>query len=663
MNKLPEAFTMPFEPSTIEHLGLKLYSTLPPVIGELVSNAWDADSEKVEISLPVGEITVESEITVKDYGHGMDSETLQNGYLPIGRDRRKEESTDESPGGRPLMGRKGLGKLSAFGVASELEVRTVKEGFAICIRIDYERIRTWPVGETYKPEIIYDKCGETAEYDGTEIHIKNLKRKTPITDGYIDTLRRTLARRFPVIGTGFRVYVNGVEITKEDRRSQEECRAVWDVRNLPGSNIIDKNEGWVVEGWIGLIAKSSQTERGVDVFARGKAVELETMFGLKTTHIQFARAYVVGEVHADFLDAEEDYVSTARNSVLWESEAGRKLAEWGAGALKYVFKQWNDIQQKEKEAKLMKTEDFEIWLQTKNTRERKVAIRLLNIIVKDPHIEPESAKPLLEIIKTNVEHQAFRELVDEMENSETKVEVLLRLFEEWRILEAREHLKLSDGRLISMEQLARYIEEGALEVKQIQPLFENNGWLVEPTWGAVTGQTSYTEMLRKYCKEPEGLAEEDRRIDILGYEVGGTIHVVELKRPEKTLSRKDLNQIEEYVDWARANLVTTGSETPSYIRGRLIVGKLNPSTVVQKKVERLASSDIRVETFSDLLHRSRKIYGEVEGLLKTIAPEYSREARLKIKKAAAGIVAEERKAIVEKGKPVRRRAVVKKRKK
>jgi hypothetical protein len=49
---MPEKFTMVFEPTTIEHLGLKLYSSLPPVIGELVSNAWDAEADKVWITIP-----------------------------------------------------------------------------------------------------------------------------------------------------------------------------------------------------------------------------------------------------------------------------------------------------------------------------------------------------------------------------------------------------------------------------------------------------------------------------------------------------------------------------------------------------------------------------------------------------------------------------------
>ncbi|HDC4371601.1 TPA: hypothetical protein O8L32_004737 [Enterobacter cloacae] len=40
-------FRMTFDPKTIEHLGVKMYSTLPPALAELISNAYDADSENV----------------------------------------------------------------------------------------------------------------------------------------------------------------------------------------------------------------------------------------------------------------------------------------------------------------------------------------------------------------------------------------------------------------------------------------------------------------------------------------------------------------------------------------------------------------------------------------------------------------------------------------
>lgn len=630
-DKLPEKFTMEFEPTTIEHLGLKLYHYFPPVIGELISNSWDADAEKVEITLPKGNITESSEVVVRDYGEhtGMDKESLQKEYLPIGRNCRNELGRDTTEEGRSLMGRKGIGKLSALGVASELEIRTIKDRYAVCIRLDYERMKSWPKGTPYEPDIIRDRCGKTSDPNGTEIRLRKLYRSSPIDE---NSIRRGIARRFTVIGKSFEVSINRKPITPEDRRLRKDTKNSWDANDLPDRGVIDETKGWNVRGWIGIVEKSSQTERGVDVFARGKAVELETMFGLKTTHIQFARAYVVGEIYADFLDAEEDNIATGRNAVHWESVSGQKLEAWGQKALTFVFKEWLALQRKEKEDKIVKTADFDRWLSTRTPREQRVAKKLVQTIVDDPDIEPASAKPLLDVIKTNIEFQAFQELVDEIEESGVKVHTFLKLFEDWRIIEAREHLKLSDGRLEVMENLSKCVKEGALEVKQIQPLFEDNGWLVNPSWAEVTGQTRYTKLLRENCKEPKELDDKDRRIDILGYLVGGAVHVVELKKPEKTLSRDDLEQIERYVDWARVNLMSTGSDSPRYISGLLIVGKLNAGKAVQEKMTRLAGSDIRVETYDDLLERAKNIYGEVEKRLKKIAPEYSREARRARKK-------------------------------
>jgi hypothetical protein len=139
-------FTMQFEPMTINHLGLRLYSTLPPVISELVSNAYDAESKKVEVSLPVGPINQDSEVVVRDFGHGMDATELQSEYLPIGRNRRGHSSSNvmSKNGKVRVTGRKGLGKLSAFGVASEMEIRAVKGGHAVCLCINYEALNAWP---------------------------------------------------------------------------------------------------------------------------------------------------------------------------------------------------------------------------------------------------------------------------------------------------------------------------------------------------------------------------------------------------------------------------------------------------------------------------------------------------------------------------------------
>jgi hypothetical protein len=50
-SKNKDKLKMTFTPNTIEYLGVRMYSTLPPVVAELVANSQDADATKVNIHL------------------------------------------------------------------------------------------------------------------------------------------------------------------------------------------------------------------------------------------------------------------------------------------------------------------------------------------------------------------------------------------------------------------------------------------------------------------------------------------------------------------------------------------------------------------------------------------------------------------------------------
>ncbi len=630
----PPKFTMPFDAMTIEHLGLRLYSHLPPVIAELVSNAYDADSREVEVTLPTGAITPSSEVVVRDYGHAMTAEELQREYLPIGRCRRGADgaTTKSKSGVRVVTGRKGLGKLSSFGVADQMELRSVKDGLAICLRFSFTAMKHWaeskPPGTPYEPEFVSARSGATKDRDGVEVRLRGLRRKSGISS---DDVRRGLARRLLVFGPEFVLKVNGATIQPSDRNLRDACVSgeVWDVSALPGGGTV--KDALTVSGWIGFLPSSSQTYRGVDIFAHGKAAELGSYFNYPSTHAQFARAHLVGEVHADFLDEGEDRISTARNSVVWESDEGVALQQWGESVLKFAFQKWLDSRRDKKKERITKLAGFDQWMKGRPEPEQRVALKLVKLLVDDDQIEEGSAEPLLEIVKSSVESVAFRELVDAIEAEGANPKTLVKLFDDWRIIEAREHLKLADGRRAAVEQLEKFIDEGALEVQELQPLFEANPWMIDQSWIRLTGQTKYTDLLRKKCPEPKDTADEDRRMDILGVSAGEVLTVVELKRPQKTLSRKDLEQIEAYVDWARENLADTGeSVAPRFIKGRLIVGKMNGA--LKDKVKRLAGDDIRVETFRDLHERSKRYYDEVDVALQSVAPEYSRSKRRQSKK-------------------------------
>ncbi|MDZ4840048.1 MAG: ATP-binding protein, partial [Bacteroidota bacterium] len=69
-----DKLTLRFDPNTIEHLGVSLYSRLPSVLSELVSNSWDADADNILIEFTDDEIT--KEIVYSDDGIGMDFNEL-----------------------------------------------------------------------------------------------------------------------------------------------------------------------------------------------------------------------------------------------------------------------------------------------------------------------------------------------------------------------------------------------------------------------------------------------------------------------------------------------------------------------------------------------------------------------------------------------------------
>ena len=84
-----ERLMMTFSPNTIEHLGIRMYSTLPPVLAELIANSYDADASLVEISLIDDQEN--KEIVISDNGHGMSFNDINDKFLCIGRNRRDDE--------------------------------------------------------------------------------------------------------------------------------------------------------------------------------------------------------------------------------------------------------------------------------------------------------------------------------------------------------------------------------------------------------------------------------------------------------------------------------------------------------------------------------------------------------------------------------------------
>src|ERR1041384_2458353 len=99
-------FTFEISLSVLNHLGRNLYRSFATVLGEAISNAWDADSTNVWIYIDKHE----KNLVVKDDGIGMSADDFHNKFLRIGYSKRREGEM-ACPRNRPLIGRKGIGKL------------------------------------------------------------------------------------------------------------------------------------------------------------------------------------------------------------------------------------------------------------------------------------------------------------------------------------------------------------------------------------------------------------------------------------------------------------------------------------------------------------------------------------------------------------------------
>lgn len=115
----------------LKFIGKEMYHSLSSIVSELISNAWDADAENVHILLNTnkkGASGFEGEIIVKDDGHGMNFQELEEKYLNIGYNKREGSGKVTSKFKRLKMGRKGIGKFAPFGLGNKIQILTKQDG-------------------------------------------------------------------------------------------------------------------------------------------------------------------------------------------------------------------------------------------------------------------------------------------------------------------------------------------------------------------------------------------------------------------------------------------------------------------------------------------------------------------------------------------------------
>jgi len=352
---------MSFDPHTIEHLGVKMYSNIPNAIAELVANSYDAEAENVQIEL--FDDGQEKSIRIVDDGVGMDFEDVNNKFLRIGRKRRIENESSLSPNGkRKVTGKKGLGKLAFFGIGDTIDIITQKNGEKISFTLDWNEIINTNQPD-YKPKFQILECDEEAH--GTVIILRNLLNKSEFDK---EGLAISLSKLFNLFDYTFNVTItlNDDEPLKiDDKLKYKDIvpQFRWDFPEF-SNRIDDDYEGKKkINGVIISTEKPLKPGlRGITLFANGRLVNAPEFFGVSESSHGFS--YFTGWLTIDFVDEwEKDVISTDRQSLNWDLPETERLRWFLKKIMSELERDWrkrrND--KKKEEVKQRTQVDLSSW--------------------------------------------------------------------------------------------------------------------------------------------------------------------------------------------------------------------------------------------------------------------------------------------------------------
>ena len=572
----------------IDKLGIRLYDRVSAVLAELIANSYDADASEVAVWLPWG-VTLAGtvrgaqetpyEIVVTDNGHGMTADEVNEHYLMVGSDRRIRTGSDLSrERGRPVMGRKGIGKLAAFGICRTIEVISAGSG---------ERDRTeagWPVSHIILDldDMVHDTesdyypsvgplDGTVAPQRGTTVVLRDFFRKR-VNSGA--ELNRQLAARFGIERPDWRVEVhNSAPATQEPESFilsdlpidvMEETRI--DVASRP---VRAGRQYLPVTGWIAYSRHPYRDEAmaGVRIYARGKIVAQTRDFGIAAgfTGEYKLRSYLVGAIHVDWLDDEEDLVRSDRQDIIWNSCRGEALAEWGRALIAEIGRMG------ERSIRRRVWEEFV---------DRSSIYRKLEAIAPGDKVFRESVTAAARILVANKDRAALedpghvesivrlalslgpqRSLLDTLqqiaEDSDPRLDVVVALFERARVAEIYSLGQIAGERVAVVDKLHALIDDRRSLERPFQELIERAPWLLAPEWTPLGMNESLTRVRaafeRWYAQKfgstlvTTSIGSPKREPDFVLLHDAGELWIVEIKRMDYHLTDEEYNRAINYL--------------------------------------------------------------------------------------------------------------------
>lgn len=615
--------------SLIEQLGAQLYPGTTATIAELISNAWDADAHNVWIDIPLGRAWGDGDqIVVTDDGSGMSYRDAETRYLLVGRKRRVELGLDRTDRGRPLHGRKGIGKLAAFGTAKVLECLTIDEdGNPTSFRLDYDNIRDLDPAEDYEVEpaqgiqVLCDPSGNPLSR-GTRITLSTLRPQRAINE---DQFRRSLARRFALDANEIRILVNGAQIGRFDL--DLDMRFPVDGHLLENVNVCHDSwgesevDGKTVRWWIGFTEKPIREKelQGISVLARGKLVQRPFFFQQTAgAEGQLGQEYLVGEVQADWIDEgfdiETDLIQANRDQLQLEDERLASFVEWGQGLLREALREWSSIRQR-RVADRLNIQEFDDLLERLTPEERNRMTRVARAVAAIPAIEVDDARSLVSSLVDAHQDTIVRGLLENIDADEPEFQTRIwEVINQFALIDARRNQTVIEARLKAIAELRQFVDSGALEVPTIHEHIKRHPWLLDPRWYLLDDEVRLSDL---GITPEEG--ESDGRMDYL-FALGPSspythdeLLVVEIKRGTlkdgslRSVNPDEISRFHRYVLAAQKSQHT--SSDPLRVTGLMVAQQYTQDADRQREsLQTLGDVRLVFSTWNRVLKETERLH-------------------------------------------------------
>jgi len=640
------AYTFKIDLNVLNHLGLGLYSSTPAVLTEIIANAYDAEATEVIIEMDQSQNT----ITITDNGHGMTSEDLQNKFLNVGYARRNhsEFTLNEK---RRVMGRKGIGKLAMFSLAKIVNISTKQEGAdAIGISVNVEELKqTIDDKKEYQLNPL-TPSNKLTDSKGTVIELSELN--ISIISTTESNLKQRLARRFSIIsnnsGLPFNIQINNESVTIADRGFHDDVQFFWSLggeesdanlrlcRNIASDKdskekrimeletIIAGNANMALRGYIASVTKPRQLKghdsnvNQISIFANGRVFQ-EDVLPILSNSDHF-NSYLVGEIHADFLDQDKvDRATASREAIKQNDPEFVALLGHLRSQMQKVADSWDGWRKALGYENLPDKNPFvEEWLNSlEDKRDKKSAEKLImsvynNQFSPDDQANAEYKRDLYRSTIIGFEKLKAKKQLSKLDliTSVTSPE-FQAIFKSLDDMEETYYWDITNNRLHIISKFKEIVDKQELEKVAQEYLFQHL-WLLDPTWDRIKGSEHLELTLTEELKRAKPDAESGARIDIAYRNSAGRQIIIELKRPGiKPNFYKLLEQAKKYKDAVNRFLI----EHPDTFHGSadaIDICLLLETDIAMDEDQKqmLQQANARIITYKGLIENAFKVYQE-----------------------------------------------------